>query len=167
MNYSVRTPAAADRARLQALLEAVWGADLAVHRLGERYELLRLPRLVITDAGGAVIGTAGWALLPPEFRDDAAGEWVLDLSEPPVMRGVLVDLAIDSGRRRAGAGTVLLQAVLKRLRQTGLNEVLTSLPPDQRDGLAFLRTAGFRDAAMPGAVTGPWPAEHILALALR
>lgn len=169
MTFAVRSPDRADNEPLKALLESVWGPDPAVHRLGERYDLLRLPRLVITAGDGTMIGTAGWALLPPDFaNDDTEGEWVLDLSEPPVMRGVLVDLAIAPDFRRRGAGTALLQAVLERLRQTGLSEVLTSLAPDDSDGGAFLRRAGFREADVASTVAaGPWPTEQILALALR
>lgn len=167
MTYTVRSPAPSDREPMHALLQAAWGPDTAVHRLGERYDLPRLPRLVIAAADGTVVGTAGWALLPPEFADTAEGEWVLDQSEPPVMRGVLVDLTIDSGHRRSGTGAALLQAVLERMRQTGLSEVLASVPPANAGGLAFLRQAGFRDADLPATVAGPWPAEHVLALALR
>lgn len=168
MTFFVRTPVSADQQPLLALLQSVWGVDSAVHRLGERHDLLRLPRLVIaTDSADSLIGTAGWALLPPEFADDGTGEWVLDLATPPVMRGVLVDLAIVPERRRQGAGTALLQAVLRSMRQTGLQEVLASLPPDNEPGLAFLRKSGFQAADASGTVTGPWPAEQVLSLKLR
>lgn len=176
MPYVARSPAPADRRALEALLQSVWGPGGAVHRLGDTYPLLQLPRLVLVKSGAApaspdaaepVVGTAGWALLPPEFDDDGDGEWVLDLSTPPVMRGVLVDLAIVPGCRRQGAGTALLQAVLTRLRQTGIGEVLTSVSPDNEAGLAFLRRAGFRQADTGGTVTGPWPAESVLTMPLR
>jgi L-amino acid N-acyltransferase YncA len=87
------------------------------------------PVRIVAETGGEVVGWA--ALSPASSRRCYAG--VLENS-----------VYVDRGARGQGVGRALLDALIKRARQTGAWMIQTSIFPENRASLALHERCGFR-----------------------
>jgi phosphinothricin acetyltransferase len=87
------------------------------------------PVRIVAETGGEVVGWA--ALSPASSRRCYAG--VLENS-----------VYVDRGARGQGVGRALLDALIKRARQTGAWTIQTSIFPENRASLALHERCGFR-----------------------
>ena len=128
----IRPIAEGDRPMLAWLVAELWGSDIvAVH---------------------------GSSLRPAELGGFIAerSQRVVGLLTYQLVGNVLEIVTLNAIDRRAGIGTMLIEAAVSKARRFGCGEVRLTTTNDNVDALRFYQRRGFRLAEVrPGAVTRP------------
>lgn len=81
-------------------------------------------------------------------------------------RGWILSVAVSSNHRRRGYGSRLLSKTLEALQQTGCNEVLLSVKPDNSIAKTLFRKYGFETITIDREYFGPGHHREIMRILL-
>jgi len=110
---------------------------------GERARAARPPRWWLRH-----IGSTSWLA---ETSEGQLAGFALGLRSPDhPEEGLLLQVAVDPNRRRAGMGTALVARFSAALRAAGASAVVAEAWPGSPGGIRFLEALGFEADAGPG-----------------
>jgi len=125
----VRQATAADHSRIVDVLSRSWGSTTVIAH-GVTYDAATLPAL-LAERRGRLAGLLTYAIEGDAFEV----------------------VSLDAVVRRAGAGTVLLEAAAEQAERAGLRRLWLVTTNDNMDGLRFYQRRGMRLVRVtPGAV---------------
>ena len=111
--------------------------------------------LVAELSGSEVVAVHGTAFRPAELGGFIAerADRIVGLVTYDLTGGMLEVVTLNAIERRAGIGTLLIEAAAGKARRSGCNEVRLTTTNDNVDALRFYQRRGFRLAELrPGAV---------------
>jgi len=138
-------------------IQAVYGIDsqafgfeaYPIFFFRQAYELYP-ETFLVASAGGEIVG---YCLGAP--------------TEANRRRGWILSLAVSSNYRRRGHGSRLLSKTLEALRETGCNEVLLSVQPDNNIAKALFQKYAFKTIRIDSEYFGPGCPREIMRVLLR
>ena len=125
MEVRVRRAAVEDVGPLEGVINQHWKVNIDHHREIRNKDAI----LLVAERPGRRTRVVGTGLM-----------WITAWNKT----GYLVELAVDKGAQRKGVGKALVSEFSKLAKEHGLRAIIVETQPDNKEGMDFYLTNGFR-----------------------